>query len=365
MKKSLGLWLGILTGATVFGGISYAQTGIQKINASFANIQMIVNGKPVKTGAEPFIYDKNVYVPVSAVGHALDATVNWVNKPAEVQVLGPEATLKPFQVYVNGTKYPNGLTDGKDIYMIPAASAGYETATGLVPSSDSQGNINFDNANPPAIASGSPLFTMTPQKLYGDFSNANLYPQQQLTGYWTPSVLGKLFPAQFTVEWGIGVGQKSVIPGMDYALNGNYQTLTGQFAIDDLSRNFGGAVQLVFVGDGKTIASTGWVQSASQPTPINVNVAGVNLLEIQYQLKLANGTVYNMGQTYSAPAKNPDGSTNPIVVTDLMQPTLLTTSTANGTNSAGTGTSPVTTGSGTTGSSAAGVSVTGSGGTTS
>lgn len=333
MSKSWGIGLGIVTGAVVFGGISYAQTGLQQISASYANIQLIVNGKPIPTSAEPFIYNKNVYVPVSAVGHALDAKVNWINKGPEVQVIGSEATLKPFKVYLNGTALPSGITNGNDIYMIPATSSGYETATGLVASIDSQGNIDFDNANPPAIATGSPLFTMTPQKLYGDFNNSNLYPSQQLTGYWAPSVLGKLFPGEFTIEWGIGTSQSAVIPGMVYNLGGNDQTLTGQFAIDDLSRNFNGAVQLVFIGDGQTLGSTGWVQSASPPTPININVAGVKQLEIQYELQLANGTVYTMGQTYSAPAKNSDGSTDPIVVTDFMQPTLLTTSVSNAANS--------------------------------
>ena len=145
-----------------------------------------------------------------------------------------------------------------------------------------------------------------------------------------------------------------MVPGIDYTLGGNYQTFTGQFAIDDLSRNFGGAVQLTFVGDGKTLGSTGWVQSASQPTPFSVNVAGVNTLEIQYQLKLANGTVYNMGQTYQAPAKNPDGTTDPIVVTDLMGPTLIQASTNSAGNSGSTSTG-IGTSSGTGSGSSSGV----------
>ncbi len=332
MKKSFSLWLGIVTGAAVFGGVTYAQSGVSKIHASYANIQLIVNGQKVQTTAEPFIYNKNVYVPVSTVGHALDATVKWINKPAEVQVLGASHTLKPFQVYLNGTQLPSGITNGKNIYSIPAGSSGYESATGLVPSTDSAGNIDFKNVNPPVISSGAPIFTLTPKQLYGDFSNTNLYPQQDLIGFWTPTVLGQLYPSQYAIEWGIGAGQKSVVPGMDYTLGGNYQTFTGEFAIDDLSRNFGGAVQLVFVGDGKTLGSTGWVQSASQPTPFSINVAGVNTLEIQYQLKLPDGTVYSMGQTYQAPAKNPDGTTDPIVVTDMLEPTLVQAST----NSTGT-----------------------------
>ncbi len=360
MKKTMSLWLGIVTGAVVFGGVTYAQSGVSKIHASYDNIQLIVNGQKVSTTAEPFIYNKNVYVPVSTVGHALDATVKWINKPAEVQVLGADKTLKPFKVYVNGTELPSGITDGKNIYSIPATTSGYESATGLVPSTDSSGNINFENQNPPVISSGAPIFTLTPLKLYGDFSNTNLYPQQDLIGFWTPTVLGQIYPAQYAIEWGVGAGQKSVVPGMDYTLGGNYQTFTGQFAIDDLSRNFGGAVQLTFVGDGKTLGSTGWVQSASQPTPFSVNVTGVNVLEIQYQLKLANGTVYNMGQTYQAPTKNPDGTTDPIVVTDLMEPTLVQASTSssgsssvNNNNSTGNSSSTAT-GNGTSSGTASG-----------
>ncbi len=354
MKPSMSLWLGIVTGAVVFGGVTYAQSGVSKIQASYDNIQLIVNGQKVATTAEPFIYNKNVYVPVSTVGHALDSTVKWINKPAEVQVLGADKTLKPFKVYLNGTELPSGITDGKNIYSIPASSSGYESATGLVPSTDTSGNVNFENVNPPVISSGAPIFTLTPSKLYGDFSNTNLYPQQDLIGFWTPTVLGQIYPAQYAIEWGVGAGQKSVVPGIDYTLGGNYQTFTGQFAIDDLSRNFGGAVQLTFVGDGKILGSTGWVQSASQPTPFSVNVAGVNTLEIQYQLKLANGTVYNMGQTYQAPAKNPDGTTDPIVVTDLMGPTLIQASTNSAGNSGSTSTG-IGTSSGTGSGSSSGV----------
>lgn len=322
MRKYLGLGLGLLTGAAVFGGVSYAYSGTQAISASFANIQLVVNGKTVPTTAEPFIYNKNVYVPVSTVGHALNSTVDWVNSPPTVKVLGPEANLKSFKVYANGTELPDGITDGKNIYAIPAATPGYESATGLVPSADAKGNVNFNNVTAPAISTGTPIFTLTPKALYGDFNNQSMYPQQQLTWIFAPSVLGQLYPGQYTIEWYVGAGEKSVIPGVDYSLNGQYTKFTGQFAIDDLSRNFNGKVQLVFLGDGKSLGSTGWVQTPSAPTSFSINVTGVNVLEIQYQLQTADGQTYTMGQTYQAPAKNPDGSTDPIVVTDLLQPRL-------------------------------------------
>ncbi len=335
MKKYLGMILGVATSAMVFGGASYASVGIRQIKASYDNIGLVINGKSVAASAEPFIYNYNVYVPISTVGHALGATVKWVNSPAEVQVQGAGASLQPFSVYLNGQQMPTGLTNGKALYGIPANNAQYQSATNLIPSIDSQGNLNFQATTAPAISSGMPLFTLTPSALHGDFKNTTLYPKGQLTGYWAPAVLGQLYPGQFAIQWGVGAGQTARLPGADYALNGQYQTLTGQFAVDDLSRNFTGSVQLVFVGDGNTLGSTGWIQGGAAPTPFTVNVAGIQTLEIQYELKGPQGTVYTMGQTYQAPAKNPDGTTDPIVVTDLMNAVLQTSSTSTATAGAG------------------------------
>jgi len=343
LKRFVGMMMGVATSAVVFGGVSYASVGIQKIVASYDNIGLTVNGQSVATSAEPFIYKYNVYVPISTIGHALGANVKWVNSPAEVQVEGAGASLQPFSVYLNGQQMPTGLSNGKSLYGIPAGNSQYESVTSLIPSIDSQGNLNFQGTSTPAAAPGTPLSTLTPSALHGDFNNASLYPQGQLTGYWTPSVLGQLYPGQSAIEWGVGAGQTARLPGAEYALNGQYQTLIGQFAVDDLSRNYTGSLQLVFVGDGKTLGSTGWVQGGAAPTPFSVNVTGVQTLEIQYELKNSNGTVYTMGQTYQAPAKNPDGTTDPIVVSDLMNAVLQPSSSAStiaGTGSTGSATAP-------------------------
>ncbi|MHB1628293.1 MAG: NPCBM/NEW2 domain-containing protein [Bacilli bacterium] len=356
MKRYLGMFLGVATSAAVFGGVSYASVGISQIKASYDNIALMVNGQSVPTSAQPFIYKYNVYVPISTVGHALGAHVKWVNSPAEVQVQGAGASLQPFSVYLNGRQMPTGLTNGKGLYGVPANNTQYENATKLIPSMDSQGNLNFQATAPPSVSSGTPLFTLTPSALHGDFKNTGLYPNGQLTGYWAPSVLGQLYPGQSAIQWGVGAGQTARLPGMDYSLNGQYQTLIGQFAVDDLSRNFTGSVQLVFVGDGNTLGSTGWIQGGAAPTPFSVNVTGVQTLEIQYQLKGPQGTVYTMGQTYQAPAKNLDGTKDPIVVTDLMNAVLQpssSSSTAAGTGpaSGGSGSTTSSSGNGTGGSS--------------
>ncbi len=321
MKQKTMVMLGVLTSAMIFATSGYASTGLHDIRASFANIKLVVNNKVIKTSAEPFIYNQNVYVPISAVAHALQASAKWVNRPASVFV---NNTVQPVTVYDNGQKLPSGITDGKTFYDVPATDAAYVNAFGLTPTIDSSGNVSYEAQTPPSFAPGSTaLMSLTPTKLIGDFSNSQLYPAGQLSGYWPATVLGTMYPGQFTIEWAVTPSQNAVVPGVDYNLQGKYTTLTGSFAIDDLSKNFNGSVQLTFVGDGRILGSTGYVQTGQQPVPVSISVTGVQTLEVQYQIKSAQGIVTNMGSTYTAPSVNPDGSkTDPILVTDFMNAAL-------------------------------------------
>lgn len=327
MKKTWGFMLGVLTSALTVAGVSYASTGVQHIKASFDQIGVYVNGKAVTLTAQPFIYNKNVYVPVSTVGRALGAKVAWVNKPAAVQVTPGAAPVQSVKVYDNGKALPSGITDGKTFYDVPATDAQYAAATGLTTTVDSSGNVDFAQQQPPSLGgAGTPLLSLKPT-LSGDFANTTLYPGGQLSGYWPASVLGQLYPGQYTIEWAVGPGQTTVIPGLSYALDGQYQTFSAQFAVDDLSKNFPGQVQLLVQSGGKTIGQSGWIQGGAAPTAITANVTGVTTLQLAYELKTASGKTYTMGQSYTAPAVNADGSkTDPIVVTDLMDATLGTAS---------------------------------------
>lgn len=319
MKRAISLGLGIATGGILFASAAWASTGVHKLDVSFANIGITVGHKTVPTTAEPFIYNKNVYVPISTVAHALGAKVQWVNHPATVKVTGKPATTAVKVIY-NGQTLPSGITDGTSYLAVPANDASYETASTLVPVVSATGDVNFQNQTAPAFPKGAtPLVTLTPAAVYGDFADTTLYPGKQLSNFWPASVLGNLYPGEFTVEWGVAPGQAVKVPGVDYALGGKYTQFVGNVALDDFAKNFTGAVQLVFLGDGAQIGSTGWVQTGAQPVPITENVTGLQTLEIQVQLKSPSGTVYTMGQTYTPPAVNPDGSkTDPIVGLDLM-----------------------------------------------
>ena len=323
VKPKMSVLLGIATSALLFAGASYASTGVQMLRAEFDNIGIQLNGRAVALTAQPLIYGGNVYVPISTVAHALGANVRWVNKPAAVIVTAPPPAL-PLRVFYNGTALQNGITNGKGYADVPATTAAYEHATGLSATVDSAGNVNFTPTAGSALpATETSLLTLKPTSLLGDFANSSLYKNGQLTNQWPATVIGQLYPGASTIEWGVMPGQTSQIPGIYYNLAGQYQTLTGQFAVDDLSKNFNGYVRLVFVGDGNVLNQTPWIQGGAAPTPVSVNVSGVTQLEIQYEVKTADGNVYTTGQRYVAPAKNPDGSTaDPIVFTDFLNPAL-------------------------------------------
>ncbi|PWI57298.1 stalk domain-containing protein [Sulfoacidibacillus thermotolerans] len=325
MKQRVSVVLGVLTSALLFGSVSYASVGIEQIQASFHNIQLIVDGKTIETSAEPFIYNKNVYVPISTVGHGLGAAVNWVNSTPKVVVTRNSADtgahLTPLTVVINGQQMPNGVVTSTGVLGVPAADAAYETASGLIPTVDAAGNVDFSQASSQA-SSGTLLTSLTPSAVSGDFSNPSLYPDEKLSGYYAPTVLGKVYSGNSTIEWGVNSSESAVIPELTYPLNGQAQTLSGMFAVDDLTRNFNGAAELVFVGDGKTIGSTGWVQGGSAPASFSISVSGVSTLQIEYELRGPGGTIYTSGQTYQAPSVNVDGVKGPIVFTDLLQPTL-------------------------------------------
>ena len=93
MKKRLqGLIAGILIGATVTGGVVFAKSGIEIIEALYNNIKIYVDGVKIEptdaTGkiVEPFIYNGTTYLPVRAIGEAIGKNVNWDGSSCSVYI---------------------------------------------------------------------------------------------------------------------------------------------------------------------------------------------------------------------------------------------------------------------------------------
>ena len=144
MKKRLQeLIAGILLGTLSTGGIAFAKTGTEIIEAVYQNLKIYIDGVQIEpkdangNTVEPFIYNGTTYLPVRAVGEAFGKTVSYDGNtksvyvginPNEVQYLldvcPPYATkdynwAHPCVVYTSdntesfymaGVKYSNGLT---------------------------------------------------------------------------------------------------------------------------------------------------------------------------------------------------------------------------------------------------------------
>lgn len=85
MKPTRKMILGTLAGALLFtagmmsGGTALAKKATEAVTVSFSNIRLIVNGTPIDTKAEPFIYKGNVYAPVATVANMLGVGQSWTN----------------------------------------------------------------------------------------------------------------------------------------------------------------------------------------------------------------------------------------------------------------------------------------------
>lgn len=89
LKRYKQLITGIILGALLFGGVSIATTGLKSINVSYNNIKIAVDGKEVKTDAEPFIYEGRTFVPIRVISEALGAEVDWNDKTKTVEIGSP------------------------------------------------------------------------------------------------------------------------------------------------------------------------------------------------------------------------------------------------------------------------------------
>jgi len=163
----------------------------------------------------------HVHRTLITVCNDFGGTIQWLNTPGIVNVTHGTSQVQPLTVYYNGQALKSGITDGKTFYDLLASSPAYESVTGLTTSIDTTGNVNFQQQTAPVLGAGAtPLLSLTPSALYGDFKSTALYPGGQLSGYWPASILGQLYPGQYTIEWAVGPGKKAVGPGLDYTLSG-------------------------------------------------------------------------------------------------------------------------------------------------
>ena len=111
MKQNIkSLASGIIIGTLLTGGVTYAKGKIELLEAHYSDIKIFVNDQRINpkdiegNTVEPFIVDGTTYLPIRAVGEALDKYVTWdgatnsvylMDKPNPTQTPTPEQTPAP------------------------------------------------------------------------------------------------------------------------------------------------------------------------------------------------------------------------------------------------------------------------------
>jgi len=82
-KRFQGFIIGLIVGATLISGFAYAKEGAELVERIYNNIKITLNGQEIipkdvnGNPVEPFIIDGTTYLPVRAVGNALNLNVDW------------------------------------------------------------------------------------------------------------------------------------------------------------------------------------------------------------------------------------------------------------------------------------------------
>lgn len=294
LRSLTGYALGVLVGSLFFGSLSLASSGVTSVAAHYANIAIHIDGKTIATSAEPFIYNANVYVPISTIGHGLGAKVQWDSAKRDVvitdshlaKVQQGELSYYHLPVYA-GT---HTVSYGGQTYVSGFALA---TIANLPYYLDQTAQTLYIGKGPSA---GMPLSAFYDTRDYGDYAHLNkgvLGPDYGWSDG-APKIDGVTYPNDNSLVWA-PQATNPVVPGVEYSLSGNYTSLTGAFGLDD-GADGKEQVQLTLTGDGKQLYQSPWMGKAQPATPVSVNVTGVKLLTVSFAVQSTSGTVYSMGQ---------------------------------------------------------------------
>jgi Copper amine oxidase N-terminal domain len=118
LNVSKKIIIGSIAGALLFtGGMmvgsnsALAKKATEAIRANFANIKIFVNGQEIKTKAEPFTYNGNVYVPAATIANMLGIGQTWDNDTPAVRFESTDrAQNSPLYAGMQGRQsYPHPL----------------------------------------------------------------------------------------------------------------------------------------------------------------------------------------------------------------------------------------------------------------
>lgn len=228
MKKRLTF---ILACVLLLSSVIFAANMRKNITVDYMGIKLVVDGKEVIMGndmagnkIEPFAYEGTTYLPVRALAEALGKTVQWDDATKTVFIGGaPAAPAAPVaDVQKNTTTPSNGeyLTDVMDPFSMDRATV-YKTK----------------NRKSISLASK-------------EYTNGIYY-----TSYYNRK------------------------GHTNFNLDGKYTNLTGKLGADQE----GSTIRFDFIADGTIIQSYDII-SGQLPVDVNLNITGVKLLEIKYEV---------------------------------------------------------------------------------
>lgn len=228
MKKRLVF---ILVGVLLLSSAIFAASFRKNITVDYMGIKLVVDGREVVMGndmagnkIEPFAYEGTTYLPVRALAEALGKTVQW-----------DEATKTIF------------IGDGA---AAPAA-----------PVADNQNNT-------PAPSTGQYL-TDVMEPFSKD--RADIYKTSDRK---TLSLAGKEYTNGIIYD-----SHYNRFGHTNFNLDGKYTNLTGKLGADQE----GSTIRFDFIADGTIIQSYDII-SGQLPVDVNLNVSGVKLLEIKFEV---------------------------------------------------------------------------------
>lgn len=103
MKRLLTMLLSASLVASL-SGAALAATDTRAAELAFRDIKITLNGKAIKTSAEPFIIDGTTYLPVRAVADALGLDVGWDGDTHTV-ILAEKQDERQVYITRTGSKY--------------------------------------------------------------------------------------------------------------------------------------------------------------------------------------------------------------------------------------------------------------------
>ena len=138
LKRLQGLFVGVLIGVLLTGGLVFAKTGTEMIEVTYQNVKLYVDGVLITPKdangniVEPFVSKGTTYLPVRALSEALGKDVRWDGSTNSVVVgLMPgnvvylEDVIQPYQ-----TEGDYWQTDTSKGTYIPIAGVKYYHGAG-------------------------------------------------------------------------------------------------------------------------------------------------------------------------------------------------------------------------------------------